>query len=194
MNAFKTVVLASSIVAASGCASIISKSQYPVTINSNPPGAIVTIKNKSGAEIHKAQTPTTLTLNASAGFFSPAQYSMEFEKSGYQNAAATAQAGIDGWYVANILFGGLIGLLIVDPATGAMWKLDESVTSNLTADGSPTNEQAPMMPTGTLSGSVGTADVATIAEQLKGLEKLKSEGLITPEEYEGKRKALVEKL
>jgi hypothetical protein len=31
---------------------------------------------------------------------------------------------VDGWYFGNLLFGGLIGLLIVDPATGAMYKLE----------------------------------------------------------------------
>lgn len=30
---------------------------------------------------------------------------------------------MDGWYFGNILFGGLIGFLIVDPATGAMYTL-----------------------------------------------------------------------
>ena len=34
---------------------------------------------------------------------------------------------MDGWYAGNILIGGLLGLLIIDPATGSMWKLDESV-------------------------------------------------------------------
>ena len=28
------------------------------------------------------------------------------------------------------MFGGLIGLLIVDPATGAMWKLNDTVIAN----------------------------------------------------------------
>jgi hypothetical protein len=31
---------------------------------------------------------------------------------------------VEGWYWGNILFGGLIGMIIVDPATGAMYKLD----------------------------------------------------------------------
>lgn len=31
---------------------------------------------------------------------------------------------IDGWYFGNILLGGLFGMLIVDPATGAMYKLE----------------------------------------------------------------------
>ncbi len=30
---------------------------------------------------------------------------------------------MNGWYIANIIFGGLIGLLIIDPATGAMYTL-----------------------------------------------------------------------
>lgn len=35
--------------------------------------------------------------------------------------AVTLTTGPSGWYVGNVVFGGLIGLLIVDPATGAMW-------------------------------------------------------------------------
>lgn len=38
---------------------------------------------------------------------------------------------MDGWYIGNLLFGGLIGMLIVDPATGAMYKLDDSVYATL---------------------------------------------------------------
>ncbi|MDP2227719.1 MAG: SHOCT domain-containing protein [Moraxellaceae bacterium] len=194
MNYFKKAVLASTIVAVSGCASIVSKSQYPVTISSTPSGATVVIKNKSGAEIHKAQTPTTITLNASSGFFSAAQYSMEFQKDGYQNSTATTQAGIDGWYIANILFGGLLGLLIIDPATGAMWKLDESVTSSLAANSPPTAAQVPVMLNDPASGQMAAPDAPAIAEQLKLLKNLRDEGALTADEYETKRKAVIEKL
>ncbi|KGQ53534.1 hypothetical protein IO44_11000, partial [Gallibacterium anatis str. Avicor] len=38
---------------------------------------------------------------------------------------------IDGWYIGNILFGGIVGLLIVDPITGAMYKLPPEVTGTL---------------------------------------------------------------
>ncbi|HEY5968354.1 MAG TPA: hypothetical protein VIU35_10260, partial [Chitinophagaceae bacterium] len=31
---------------------------------------------------------------------------------------------LNGWYFGNLLIGGLIGLLIVDPATGAMYRLE----------------------------------------------------------------------
>ena len=37
----------------------------------------------------------------------------------------TVDTKANGWYIGgNILLGGLIGWLIVDPATGAMWTLD----------------------------------------------------------------------
>ena len=38
------------------------------------------------------------------------------------------------WYIGgNILFGGILGWLIIDPATGAMWKLDTNEI-NVTLD------------------------------------------------------------
>jgi hypothetical protein len=37
---------------------------------------------------------------------------------------------IDGWYFGNILFGGLIGMLIVDPLTGAMYCLPTEVKAD----------------------------------------------------------------
>jgi len=33
------------------------------------------------------------------------------------------QGEVNGWYFGNVIFGGLIGLLAVDPATGAMYTL-----------------------------------------------------------------------
>lgn len=117
-----------------GCASIVSKSTYPVTINSTPEGASFDIVNaRTGMKVSSGVTPTQLTLDASEGFFSKASYSITFSKQGYQAVTYPLQAGVDGWYVGNILFGGLIGWLIVDPATGAMWKLDRQVLASMPA-------------------------------------------------------------
>ena len=45
------------------------------------------------------------------------------------------QADIEGWYFGNFLWGGLIGLLVIDPATGAMWKIDvKQINAQLTPD------------------------------------------------------------
>ncbi len=117
----------------SGCASIISKSDYPVSFNSAPSGAQVTIKDaKAGRVIYKGKTPCIVTLKAKHGFFSPAQYDVCFNLPGYNTKLVTLDATLDGWYIGNIIFGGLIGFLIVDPATGAMWKLPSNIDITLT--------------------------------------------------------------
>lgn len=107
----------------SGCASILSDSNYPVTINSNPAGANFVVVNEAGFDVHSGVTPDTITLSASDGYFSSAKYIVKFQMAGFQEQSFQLHAGMDGWYIGNILFGGLIGMLIVDPATGAMWKL-----------------------------------------------------------------------
>jgi len=112
------------------CASIVSKSTYPVTVTSNPSGCLVAVKNSEGEVIHQATTPTTLTLKSSAGYFRPASYTFEFTKKGGVKQIVPVNATMNGWYIGNIVFGGLIGLVIVDPLTGAMWKLDDKVTAN----------------------------------------------------------------
>jgi hypothetical protein len=110
----------------SGCASIVSGGPEIVTINSNPPEAKMTICNDRTKQCMAiGQTPYTATLDRSQGFFTPARYSIKCEKPGFDAAERTLSAGMNGWYVGNIVFGGLIGLLIVDPATGAMWDIKE---------------------------------------------------------------------
>lgn len=117
------------------CCSIVSKSSYPVTISSNPPGANFTLKKANGLSMATGTTPATVTLSSSFGYFQPAKYVVEFSRKGVTQTVPI-NATINGWYFGNLLFGGLIGILIVDPATGAMWKLDDNViaTFNQTAD------------------------------------------------------------
>ena len=120
--AFLFVVAA---VVLAGCASIVSKSEYPVAITSNPTGADFVVKRANGLPIASGVTPATITLGASDGYFKPAKYTVEFRRKGVaQSVPLTAK--IDGWYFGNILLGGIIGLLIVDPATGAMWTLNDT--------------------------------------------------------------------
>ena len=180
----------------SGCASIVSKSQWPVTINSNPSGANVTIKNKRGMEMHKGATPMTITLPSSAGFFKPAAYQFAFEKEGYYPASASLSAGMNGWYIGNIIFGGLIGILIVDPATGAMWKLNDTVCGNLSPDpNAPAKSikpEAVPSPSTPPPGPLATSE--DVPAKLKKLKETKDVGALTEEECELKCKAHVDGL
>ncbi len=114
----------------SSCATLFTKSTYPVTINSTPAGAEITVIDKKGKEVFVGESPAVVKLKSSAGFFSKAEYTVRIAYPGYQEYITTIGADIEGWYFGNILLGGLIGMLIVDPATGAMWTLD---TSNINA-------------------------------------------------------------
>jgi hypothetical protein len=115
-----------------GCASIVSKSDWPVTFNSNPKGAEIVISDKNGKEIHRSITPTTLTLPASSGYFSAARYDFDVKLAGYTVSKGTVSANLNGWYVGNLVFGGVVGFLVVDPATGAMFRLPKEATVDLT--------------------------------------------------------------
>ncbi len=191
---FKVIFILMWLAIMSGCASIVSRSNYPVTINSNPSGATVTVRNKKGIEVHKAITPATIMLSADAGFFSPARYSLDFSKDGYFPGTTSLSARIDGWYIGNIVFGGLIGLLIVDPATGAMWRLNDMVIGNL----SPVSDYKvptpiPPKPDPRLP-KAPEVSFGSIVEQLKLIKELKDADILSEEEYEERRQGLIRQL
>ena len=114
-----------------GCASIVGKDAFPVTINSNPDGANIIIQDERGKKVFSGTTPTTVTLTAGESYFHAKSYNITFSKPGYAEQYVEVKATLSGWYFGNILFGGLIGILIVDPITGKMWKLPADVSANL---------------------------------------------------------------
>lgn len=118
-------------VSLTGCASIMGKNQYPVNISSSPEAASYTITNRAGQTIQQGMTPETITLKSSAGYFKGERYLLTFNKPGHEQQQFTLDSGISGWYAGNILFGGPLGLLIIDPATGSMFTLPEAASVNL---------------------------------------------------------------
>lgn len=119
-----TTIIMATVFLFSSCASILSKSTYPLSINSSPANAKVSVIDKKGKEIYLGNTPATVKLKAGAGFFSKAEYQVKFSSPGYDNKIVPITFKIDGWYFGNILLGGVLGMLIIDPATGAMWKIE----------------------------------------------------------------------
>ena len=115
-----------------GCASIVGQSVFPLSINSNPNGANILVTDETGKQMFAGTTPANVTLTAGEAYFHAKKYHITFSKEGYADQYAEVRAEISGWYFGNILFGGLIGLLIVDPLTGKMWKLPKDVNANLT--------------------------------------------------------------
>lgn len=108
----------------SSCATIFGKSTYPVSIRTDPSGANVSVTDKKSKEVYKGTTPATVVLKSSSAFFSKAEYQVKLSSPGFAEQIIPVNYKLNGWYFGNILIGGLVGMLIVDPATGAMWKLD----------------------------------------------------------------------
>jgi hypothetical protein len=112
---------------AQGCATIVGSTTEAVQITSDPPGAHVSIKNHKGTEVFRGQAPTTAVLRKGAGYFRGCEYMMSASMEGYHDKTVPLERGLSAWYyLGNIVFGGLIGILIVDPASGAMWTLEEN--------------------------------------------------------------------
>ncbi len=125
-----TLALIASLTAS--CATIVGDSNELVQLKSDPPGASVSVVNEGGENVFQGTTPTSVMLKKGRGYFDGETYSVRFERDGFEPGLVLLDTGLSGWYVlGNIVFGGLIGWLIVDPLTGAMWKLDDSVLATL---------------------------------------------------------------
>ncbi len=120
---FNSLFVLLAIVSLSSCATIFTKSSYPVTITTSPEGAQVQITNRAGCEVYAGNTPASVRLKSSAKYMAREEYTITLTKEGYQQRKVFIDANLDGWYLGNILLGGFIGMLIVDPASGAMYKL-----------------------------------------------------------------------
>lgn len=122
-----------------GCATIMTGGgAQSINVESNPSEAEVTIIDLYNNEtVTTGNTPVAVTLKKSQGYFKKGRYKMIIEKDGYSPEEILIEGTANGWYVAgNILVGGLIGWLIVDPASGAMYTLSPKGVSTDLKDNS----------------------------------------------------------
>lgn len=131
----KAILLLLASVVLTGCATIMGKSAAEtLNVRSAPDQANVVITDESGTKLFEGKTPTSLPLEKKKGYFSGKKYTVNIKKEGYAEHAITVDTKVNGWYIGgNIIFGGLLGWLIIDPATGAMWTLDTNEI-NVTLD------------------------------------------------------------
>ena len=113
----------------SSCASLISKSNYRLPIGVNPPGSKVVVKSHSkkrgDSVVFKGNAPCVVVLPSAEKYFKKATYTIELSAEGRIPKTVPITTEIDDWYWGNILVGGLIGWIIVDPLTGSMYKITE---------------------------------------------------------------------
>jgi hypothetical protein len=122
----KLLTLLLGMVMLSGCATIVAGGHRDISFKSTPPDAAVSIQDRESKQIvHKGQTPFIVPLSTKGGYFKSKQYDVTLSKDGYATRAINIDSFLSGWYVGNIMLWpmAVIGGLIVDPLTGAMWSL-----------------------------------------------------------------------
>lgn len=111
----------------SSCASVFNRSNQPVKVTSQPSGLTFSVTDGDGAKVASGVTPGEVRLDTSPGYFRAATYTFTFSNGKKVLGTRTLNAHVTGWYAGNILIGGLIGMLVVDPLTGSMYTLPNDV-------------------------------------------------------------------
>jgi hypothetical protein len=117
----KTAILLVSGIFLSSCASIIHGSNQTVDFTSQPSGATITI---DGRKI--GVTPKSIPLKRKGRLpgevSGKKEYQVKIEMDGYYPYEIKIKREVDGWFFGNLIFGGLLGI-IIDAGTGNMYKL-----------------------------------------------------------------------
>ena len=98
-----------------GCGSIIHQTTQEVPVKSEPAGAAVTVACGDVTNDPRLVTPAVVMVHRK-----PDHCTIALEKEGYQREEVSLRKTMSGWYIGNVLVGGIIGF-IVDAANGAMW-------------------------------------------------------------------------
>jgi hypothetical protein len=127
MRKFAFVIVLS--IAFSSCATIFGTTSTSLGVDTDPQGAHVKIFNRNEKLVYEGQSPATVPLPSANGYFKKGIYRIELSMDGYEKKQITVSSHINGWYFGNILIGGALGFLVIDPLTGAMYKLDEKLVN-----------------------------------------------------------------
>ena len=124
MKKLSTLVLSSAMILG-GCGSMINGTTQSMSIQATPKLATIQLLSANGSLIAESNGSLFYNLNRSNGFFDGADYNLKISAPGYQDHTIPLTSSPSGWYIAgNIVLGGFLGWLIVDPISGGMWALD----------------------------------------------------------------------
>ena len=130
----RVVSLGAAVLLATSCATIVGDADQVINMSSAPDGARVSVVDEKGVTVFEGDTPTQVSLKKSDGtYFGGKSYTITITKDGHQSRTVSVNAKPNGWYIAgNLVFGGLIGWLVVDPLNGHMYNLSpETVDASL---------------------------------------------------------------
>lgn len=117
-------------IALAGCATIITGGDDEISVDTpGVAGAECELRRFTGAVHARVRTPGTIEI---------AKDSRDLEavcaKDGFVESREVVESGFEPWFWGNILFGGLIGM-VVDVATGGVNEYDDSVAIYMEPDG-----------------------------------------------------------
>lgn len=98
----------------SSCATIVSGSKQNIKFTSNPSNATIFID-----EVQVGKTPFDIKLTRKK------EHNVLIKLEGFKTYETKLTKKFNAWYIGNIIFGGLIGV-IIDPITGAIYNLSPS--------------------------------------------------------------------
>ena len=116
----------------SGCATLTKGTSQTVTVNTDPTGATCTLTRDAQPLAVVNPTPGSIPISKGAG-----TVAIICKRSGYLEAAGAMTSEFQAMTFGNILFGGLIGV-VVDAASGATHEYPAMVTITMIPEEFPT--------------------------------------------------------
>ncbi len=162
------LLLISLSVGLSGCATILKGTHQEIPVATDPTNAAVLVDG-----VRQGSTPTKLNLARKSS------HVITLELAGYESESVTLKPSIGGAVAGNIIAGGIIGWG-VDAGTGAQYNLNpDSINIRLRSR--------------VAAGAERKSEVDEMLHELAKLEKLKSEGKVSTEEYAQLRAGLLKR-
>jgi len=123
------VLLTILMLAFSSCASIVSGTTQYIRISSSPTSANVVIYDRHNMIVWSSTTPALVNLRRGDGYFRGATYRVEISSEGFtgQTIHLTPSLNAGRYLAGNLLLGGVVGWLIIDPILGGMWTLHPGI-------------------------------------------------------------------
>ncbi len=111
----------------SSCASIFNRTTKDIAVTSSPSGLYFEVRDRQNKLVSSGTTPASIQLSSRYGFFKGQTYTFTAKRAGTEVGSMVMYAGLSPWYFGNLVLGGALGMLIIDPATGGMWTLPKAV-------------------------------------------------------------------
>ena len=117
----KGIALLIALLASARCATIKHGTTQPILVESDPSGAVISLKCDKDSIPNLGSTPITIQVNRKSK-----SCAIGVQKDGYVPASVLLHRTVSGAYAGNLVLGGAVGL-VADAADGAMYKQEPAV-------------------------------------------------------------------